>query len=356
MKVKNAKVIIWILAILVSSSFVFFVMAKEKNTTTNIILDNDQDGLTNAEERLYGTDINNPDTDGDGYSDATEVKSGYDPLKPAPNDKLTNHNQKAITAKEIINTPEKQELNKNNLTQQLAKKIVSLSKNEDGTNKDVSLQKIKELVDQSLNSTDNLEPSTVKVTEKDIKIRKENFSHLSKAEIKQKKKEDFIDYITAVFYIISSNSPEPVTNSSSMASITSQIVKKVTNALATRDTQPIKDISQSGEKMLDQLKELEVPKDLVDIDLKALQFAEYAQNMEQYIKATDDPVTDIANFSRMSGLAGNLISFSQDVQVKFSEYDIKYDEDIKNKLKDYGIDTKNNALIKALINNSSAEK
>lgn len=42
--------------------------------------DPDHDGLNNAEERLYGTDPNNPDTDGDGYSDGEEVKNGYNPL------------------------------------------------------------------------------------------------------------------------------------------------------------------------------------------------------------------------------------------------------------------------------------
>ncbi|MFH1187647.1 MAG: thrombospondin type 3 repeat-containing protein, partial [bacterium] len=41
--------------------------------------DDDKDGLTNQEEIFYGTDINNPDTDGDGFSDGDEVKNGYNP-------------------------------------------------------------------------------------------------------------------------------------------------------------------------------------------------------------------------------------------------------------------------------------
>lgn len=36
--------------------------------------DDDSDGLTNGEERRYGTDPNNPDTDGDGLKDGEEVK------------------------------------------------------------------------------------------------------------------------------------------------------------------------------------------------------------------------------------------------------------------------------------------
>jgi hypothetical protein len=66
------------------------------------VLDSDQDGLTDEEENILGTDINNidtdgdglfdreevkvyktnplvVDTDGDGYSDGDEVKNGYNP-------------------------------------------------------------------------------------------------------------------------------------------------------------------------------------------------------------------------------------------------------------------------------------
>ncbi|MDD5726050.1 MAG: hypothetical protein PHC53_01400 [Patescibacteria group bacterium] len=44
-------------------------------------LDSDQDGLTNSEEALLGTDPNKADSDGDGFADGSEVKSGYDPAK-----------------------------------------------------------------------------------------------------------------------------------------------------------------------------------------------------------------------------------------------------------------------------------
>lgn len=54
-------------------------------------LDTDNDGLTNVEETLYGTNPNNPDTDGDGYIDGERVQTDgtiigelvnlYDPTK-----------------------------------------------------------------------------------------------------------------------------------------------------------------------------------------------------------------------------------------------------------------------------------
>ena len=46
-------------------------------------LDDDEDGLTNAEELNAGTDPEIPDTDGDGLSDGTEVNThGTDPTNP----------------------------------------------------------------------------------------------------------------------------------------------------------------------------------------------------------------------------------------------------------------------------------
>jgi len=48
--------------------------------------DMDNDGLSDIEESFYRTDLQNPDTDGDGYLDGEEVASGYDPRVAAPND------------------------------------------------------------------------------------------------------------------------------------------------------------------------------------------------------------------------------------------------------------------------------
>ena len=51
-----------------------------KNITA--VQDSDNDGLSDQDEAIYGTDPLNPDTDGDGYLDGEEVKAGTDPLDP----------------------------------------------------------------------------------------------------------------------------------------------------------------------------------------------------------------------------------------------------------------------------------
>ncbi len=65
-------------------------------TVLNPLMDNDGDGLTNANEVLIGTDPLNPDTDGDGMPDGFEARFNLKPLDPndanedADNDGLTN--------------------------------------------------------------------------------------------------------------------------------------------------------------------------------------------------------------------------------------------------------------------------
>lgn len=55
---------------------------------TNPSGDDDADGLTNAEEVLWGTITGNIDSDGDGYTDGEEVAANHNPTIPAPNDTL----------------------------------------------------------------------------------------------------------------------------------------------------------------------------------------------------------------------------------------------------------------------------
>lgn len=50
--------------------------------------DADDDGLSNSDERIWGTNPDNPDTDGDGFLDGEEVQSNHNPTIPGPDDTL----------------------------------------------------------------------------------------------------------------------------------------------------------------------------------------------------------------------------------------------------------------------------
>ncbi len=54
-------------------------MEEQMLSTFKFFKDTDSDGLFDDKEAEYNCDINNPDTDGDGFLDGDEVKNGYNP-------------------------------------------------------------------------------------------------------------------------------------------------------------------------------------------------------------------------------------------------------------------------------------
>jgi hypothetical protein len=52
--------------------------------------DQDADGLCDYDETYWGSQFNNPDSDGDGYNDGEEVLSGHNPTKAGPDDFLND--------------------------------------------------------------------------------------------------------------------------------------------------------------------------------------------------------------------------------------------------------------------------
>jgi len=332
MKLRNFNLSLLILAGLMFLSFAFFVVADEKNSTANnVFLDSDLDDLTDAEEKTYGTDPKNKDTDGDGYSDGAEVRAGYDPKKPAPGDKIsTVANNQAVLGQSASQ-------NEENLTEKVSQKITELTSKTGEDDQNVSVEEIQALVDEAMNSTVTAE-DLPEIDEKNIKIKKQNYTGSSE-KIEEEKKEDFIDYITSVFYIFSSNSPQPITSSNDISSVIMEFVSDILGAIEKRDSSSLSEISQSGEKIFEQLSDVEVPEDLVELHIKALRYAKYSQSLEKSIDPNpDDPIKDIANFSKIRAFIGSLSSFSEESFSKFSEYGVTYDDTVKEKLKSLGVD------------------
>jgi hypothetical protein len=342
MRIKNINLSVLILTALVIFSFAYYLHAQESsNTQNNIFLDSDQDGLTDQEEKLYGTDPHNPDTDGDGYSDGAEVRSGYDPAKPAPGDKIGAAENTSGTVLGTSNqkdgTISSSTSDNKNLTTQVAQKITDLANNT-GDDQQVTMDQISGILDDAMSSSLPAD-SLPQVSKDDIKIKKQNYSKLSNKEAQAKRKEDFLDYIVAVYYIISSNSPVPITSSTDATTAAATITQDILLSVDTRSTTNLEKLNVSGDKMYEQLKDVEVPEDLVDLHLKAMVFALYAKDLEKYIQSNaNDPMADIANMGKIEGFLSALTSFTNDIQNKFDEYDITFDDNLKSKLQSYGMD------------------
>lgn len=335
MKLKNLDATLFILIALIFLSLGFFVVAQEKSANdNNIFLDSDQDGLTNEEEKSYGTDPKNPDTDDDGYSDGAEVSAGYNPLKKAPGDKLTPE-ENSSTAKTTLSKQDLENLNvaDENLTQKISQKISALAVNGELENGEVTMDDIEEMINPTIDTDDEMP----EISEDDILIKKQNYDKLSSEKRQEKMKKDATDYSVAVLYILASNSPEPLTSSNDISSTINKLIKRLTNAFSAGDPSGLEDLSRSGEKITEQLKKVEVPKDLVNIQIKALQYALYAQEMKNLVKTNpEDPIANLANYSKIQSFIESFIGFFDEMQEKFDEYGIEYSE-IQDKVEGLGI-------------------
>lgn len=353
MKLRNINLATLILFALLLSSFAFFVAADESSTTTNnVLLDSDQDGLTDAEEKLYGTDPQKADTDGDGYSDGAEVKAGYDPLKPAPGDSLSDESILAVA--KIVPATTDPTTSPENMTTQMAQKISGLATSAtDPNNPQTSLEDIQNIVSGALDSQ-NSAVTLPEIDRATIHIKEQNYSTATATE---KKKADFFNYITSVFYIITSNSSTPITSSTDITSSLSQTAQQILASLSTQNPTALNDLSKSGEAILGQLKDVEVPEDLVDLHIKAMQYATYAKDLKDSIKSNpEDPVSDIVNYSKIGAFVQSLSSFASDAQIKLNEYDVSY-SDIQDKIKGLGVELPSiddlNTISSAISNSAS---
>lgn len=337
MKLRNVNISTLILLTLLFSSCAFFVTAQENATTQeNVFMDSDQDGLADSEEKIYGTDAHNSDTDKDSYSDGSEVEAGYDPLKPAPGDRLSDNQDNVaeqltlMVGDEVSPTGETGE----NLTTQVAQKISGLANQSDSDDPQASLDEIQQIVNETLGSQGN----TVELPQIDretIRIKEQDYSE---SEAKERMKEDFSTYIATIFYIFTSNSPTPITSSSDITSSMTQVMGQLVSAISTQDPTVLSNISKSGKVILEQLKEVEVPEDMVDLHINAMQYAIYAEGLEEMINPNpDDPLSSVVNFSKIGVFVQSLSSFSTDAQSKLDEYDVDYN-DIQDKMKGFGVE------------------
>lgn len=333
---KNVKLSFLILAGLVILSYAFFTFAQENSTTANnIFIDSDQDGLSDQEEKLYGTNPQSADTDGDGYSDGAEIKSGYDPLKPAPGDRII------VPASPASDQPKNPASSsgsaENNLTKTVAQKVAAIAANPDADSQQVTLDQVQGIVDDSLNQT--FSPADLpQISTDQIKIKKQNYSKLSAADAAKKKKADAVDYIVAVYYILASNSPKPISSSDTVSGLANSLTSEITAAISQQDPGQLQNLADYGQKIADQLKGVEVPEDMVDTHLKALQFAQYAVSLKDSVAANpDDPLSEIAQYSKLEAFMQALMDFSAQTQNQLNAYGIQLDDSLVSQITSLGV-------------------
>ncbi len=314
-KMQSQKFLIFLYIILTGG--VFFVWSSFQEVRgENIFVDSDQDGLSNEEERLYKTDPQKRDTDGDSYSDGVEVKSGYDPLKPAPGDKLFVAGSNVKEGSADNNSEEK------NLTQGLSQEIASVITEKTASGEDIDLEDLDARVNEVL-SGKGAEVVLPPIDIKGLKIKNPVSKNLSEKDRKEKEKEQAVKYLTAMAYIFANNTPQKFTSEEELASSLTLMSGQVMSSLSGSNKEMIGVLAENGRNTLKQARDVEIPEHMLPLHIKALQLAEYAISLEAEVKSTQaDPLAEIADMMKIQSLLSASTGYVAEVEAKMKEYGI----------------------------------
>ncbi len=290
--------------------FAFFVYA-EQPFDKSVFNDSDQDGLSDEEEKMYKSDPFNRDTDGDGYSDGAEIKSGYDPLKPAPGDKIinTDNQQTGNQVSEI--DPALSEFDS---------EFISFL-NQKGE-ADVSMDELQAFVSGSIGSEMELSEESVSLTEEEIasiEIKKQDYSGLDEQDRTEKEKEDAINYLAQVLEILIANYPGTLEETEDFKIAYENFISKLENLGS--DNPDYEYFRNLGEKLAlaqGQIKLVEVPESFLELHIRLLAVNKGFLSLRDFSLPMEDATGKIVIISRSMALGERLADMMADLSRKMS--------------------------------------
>lgn len=310
---------------------VLFWFHSEKGNAQVLFEDFDQDGLSNAEEAVLGTDPYKSDTDGDGYGDYTEVSGGYDPLKPAPGDKILPEGEQEIKEEndnlleENLSQEGGEDQELLTATEKAAIELSTLAEDATVNGEEVTLDSIKEVVQKILEET-NKPIELPEVNQESIKILEQDYDDLDEDERKAREKEDISEYLSALAYIFATSSPKKIdfeAQEEARNIIMSEITQVIGGFYREDNYNVVKDWADRGRKTLEEMREIEVPESLIDIHTKGLQIALYAVSLEEQVKPdSEDPIGNITALSQAQGLLMLAMEYQSEIEGALKDIDI----------------------------------
>lgn len=307
--------------VLLALSLGFYVSADDQQDVKEYSLfrDADQDGLSDEEEKVFNTNPFAKDTDGDSYSDGIEVESGYDPLKPAPGDKLVSpedglgkggYDDTSVDAGA-------------NVTEQASREVAGILSGVSDENPSVKMQDINASVEQLLQQS----AVDVKFPEVDVES-----IHIKKIKCKdsegeekclKRQKEATIEYLTILSYLVANNSPIALKENGDLDLVASSMMSDIMGAFSTGKFSGLLKNKAKAEAFLNSVKEIEVPENMLSTHVKALQLALFSVGLaEAFEKIDDDPMGQISLLSQVQGLLGFATGLASDMQAEFKKLGI----------------------------------
>jgi hypothetical protein len=302
-------------------------LALAEDSQKSLLTDTDQDGLTNEEERALGTDPSNRDTDGDSYSDGIELESGYDPLRPAPGDKLVQSAPPARTASAVGGNAVAG--SDENLTKNLVTEVSTLVQNKTKDGK----------TDEAV-TLDDLDSIIAQVSEKGAKpaeLPEIDITTIKQKEMKKKKKESdeefaardkkaVLEYFTQIAYLSAAHSPFNFTDPASFEQNSLAFSTLSVQALSAANIPFISDIADKNAKILAEVQKIEVPSTILDMHVRILQTLTFGASLSDRIQSTfsvEDPISQMSVVGELQGYLSMAESLTSDIQKRATEYGIE---------------------------------
>ncbi|MEP7162911.1 MAG: hypothetical protein ABI747_04075 [Candidatus Moraniibacteriota bacterium] len=299
-------------------SYGYYVTATEEGSDKNFFQDTDQDGLSNDEEKAYGTDPTVSDTDGDGYSDGVEVESGYNPLIAAPGDRIVTPIIAEKTSEVSSNTDNNITLKTSQALAGIVKGVTSGENSEQGVKAEAVDSALQDAL--SASSTDIVLPQ---VDVEQIKIKKSP-KNLKGEKKDERERKDVLEYLTLMMYLLVNNSPVSITSVGDAQKAVEKISTDSMNALTAGNYAYLDNLEKQGNKFYEQTKDIEVPESMLDTHVKALQLSLYATTLKAELKSSQgDPLGQVSTFGKVQAFLSEIQAFGTEVQAKIAKYGIQ---------------------------------
>lgn len=321
-KIKNLKQGLLFFACLLLATHNYYTFAaidtKKDFTVCDETLDSDCDGLISAEETLYGTDANKSDTDDDGYSDGVEVRSGYDPTKPAPGDK--------IEIQADLKTPTSIESFANDAsttTDSFTKDLQAFVASKE--DQPISNSDINDFISQSMSDKMGQAITIDSLPEIDssrIKILKQSYANIGDTERKAKSLADAMEYFVKFQYLLISNAPGVILTQDDLTAFNENFKNELLSiSNPNSNLEYFIDLGNRLELFINQANEIEVPETMLELHIKLLRITKgLSLTFKGFAELNNgDPIERMAAYGKINSYINLYFDFfSSDFQHYFS--------------------------------------
>jgi hypothetical protein len=307
-QIKHIKKFFLISACIFFAGFNYLTYVKADSTKNNEpkgcdkTTDADCDGLINAEEKLYKTDANNSDSDGDSYSDGVEVKSGYDPTIPAPGDRVKNN---------IASNAAPSQATNGSITTGFVQELQSYSNTQgDQPITSADLQSfMTSSIDNKLGEPMTWSSLSAMVDTSQIKILKQDYASLDEANRQNKILRDEYKYLTVIQYVLKSNMPTQMNENADLDLFIKTFQEQLLSlSNSNPDMAYFSDLGNRLELFSQQIANIDVPETILPLHIKFLALIKGALSLRETPSIAQDPLATVIVFSKIQ----NLIDLSSD--------------------------------------------